>query len=138
MLAEHEACVTHHHEDEIESYSPQGADDNYAADALGLQDAVSDAGTGGCARKAGSPHGESLVAGGDPLVGSDGDVNVRDIVGRGREACGVVDGLATGSGRFAAGSVAVMLGNDQEPGDGESGGVGSVDGGIEYVEAGQR
>ena len=96
------------------------------------------AGACGCGREARGPHCDGFLAGSDALVGSDGHIDVRHVESRGREAGGVVDHLAASSGRFVTESVAVVLGDDEEPGDGEGGGVGGVDDGIEDIEAGQR
>lgn len=131
VLSQHEPRVGHDDEDEVYAGGPERADDDDAADALGLEHAVSEAGSCRCGRDAGGADGDGILA------GFDGHVDVGDVEGGGCEAGGFVNGLAAGTGRLATGCFAVVLGDNQEPGDGEGGRVGGVDERVADVEGGE-
>lgn len=132
MLPQHEPRVRHDDQDEVHSCGPQRADDHDAADAFGLQHAVAEARSGGCGGDARRADGDGLLA------RIDRHVDVRDVEGRGCEASGVVDHLTPGTGRLLARGFAVVLRDDEKPGDGEGGCVRRVDERVADVERGER
>lgn len=134
MLTQHHARIREHDEAEVEADRPQGDDDAKAVHALGREDGVAQTAMAGCAgrgaRRRASYNGvvTSCDGGGD-------DVDMRDVVLGGREAGSVGDGAAgAGGGEVASG---LVLGEDDEPGYAEEGGVGEVNGGVDDVEPGE-
>ena len=134
-----QARVAHDDEDEVHPNRPQRADGHDAADAFLLQHAVAQTGRRrGRDRRSQRARRDRLVLfAGNALVGSDGHVDMADVELRAREAGGVADGFAAGAGRLASARVAVVLRDDEEPGDAESGRVGGVYEAIEDVERGE-
>lgn len=138
VLSQDQAGVTHDDEYEVDTHRPQSTDGDDAADALRLQDAVAEARSRRSGGESGLADRDGLTTGGHALIGCNGYVDMTDVVLRVGEAGCVVDGRSAGAGGFVAAGVAVVLGDDEEPGDAESGGVGGVDDAVEYVEAGER
>lgn len=134
MLLQYKTSVAHHHEDEVQTHGPESANHDDAVDALRLQDAVSEAGARGSRGEAGRANRHGFRARSDALVRCYSNIDVGNVECRGRKAGRVVDGFTAGSWRLAARSIAVVMGDDEEPCDGEGRRIGGVDDRVEDIE----
>lgn len=136
MLSQYETGVAHHHEDKVQADGPESADHDDAVDALRLQDTVPEAGARGSRSEAGRTNRHSFRAWSDALIWCHSNINMSHVESWGRKAGCIIDGFPTGSWRLATRSIAMVMGDDEEPRDGECSRVGRVDHRIENVEYG--
>lgn len=112
MLAEDEAGVAHHDENKVDTYGPESADGEDAADTFWLQHAVAEAGSGCCGGESRSADCDGFAARCDTLIRRDGYIDMADVVLRACEASSVIDGGSAGSGSLATVRIAVVLRDD--------------------------
>lgn len=133
MVAQGDARERQHHQHEVGAHRPQRDDGRDAEDARALEHGAAEPrrGGGGAVLDA---DGDGVLARLQPRCGRRDHVDlVRGEVGLG-EAGGVVHHGAAGG---AGGGVRVV-GEHEEPGDGEDGGVEGVDDRVDGVEVGER
>ena len=102
MLLQYKTSVAHHHEDKVQTHSPESANHDDAVDALRLQDAVPETGARGSRSEARRANRHGFRARTDALVRCHSDIDVSDVESWGRKAGRVVDGFTAGSRRLAA------------------------------------
>lgn len=137
MLLQYETGIAHHHENKVEAHGPESANHDNAVNAFRLQDAVPEARTRGSRGETGRSNRNGFRPRSDALVRRNSDIDMSDVEGRGCKAGCVIDGFPTGSWRLAARSIAVVMGDDEEPRDGECRRIGGVDDRVEDVEDGE-
>lgn len=138
MLAEDEAGVAHHHENEVDPHSPKSADGENAAYALRLQHAVAEAGSGCRGGESRLADCNGFAARWNTLIRRDGYIDMADVILRAREARSVIDSGSAGSGGLVTVRIAVVLRDDEEPCNSEGSCVCGVDHAVKDIEASER